>query len=169
MPRAAPTAPRPFLAVLWLHTIHLPRGALPEWYHNYSDAFGDPAGDYLGSISQMDVQVGRLRAMLQQKGIANDTMLWYTSDNGPDARGQDVQGEHVVGARDRSDRPEFAATNGLRQCKGSLYEGGTRVPGILEVRKATDPIPNESLDSQILSRSANSCGTLCSTRTEQGK
>ena len=25
---------KPFLAVLWLHTIHLPRGALPQWFHN---------------------------------------------------------------------------------------------------------------------------------------
>ena len=41
---------RPFFATLWLHTIHLPRGALPEWFHNYTDSFGDPAGDYLGSL-----------------------------------------------------------------------------------------------------------------------
>ena len=33
---------KPFVAVLWLHTIHEPRPALPEWYHNYTDAFGDP-------------------------------------------------------------------------------------------------------------------------------
>ena len=70
---------KPFFAVLWLHTIHLPRGALPEWFHNYTDRFGDPAGDYLGSISQMDVQVGRLRALLRDKGVADDTMLWYTA------------------------------------------------------------------------------------------
>ena len=125
---AAETA-KPFFAVLWLHTIHLPRGALPQWFHNYTDTFNDPAGDYLGSISQMDVQIGRLHALLQERG--DDTMLWYTADNGPDARAQVVKGEHIVSARDRSDRPEFAATNGLRQCKGSLYEGGTRVPGIL--------------------------------------
>ena len=51
------------------------------------------------------------------------------ADNGPDARDQAVSG---IAARDRSARPEFAATNGLRQCKGSLYEGGIRTPGILE-------------------------------------
>jgi arylsulfatase A-like enzyme len=120
---------KPFFAVLWLHTIHLPRGALPQWFHNYTDTFNDPAGDYLGSISQMDVQIGRLQALLRERG--DDTMLWYTADNGPDARAQVVKGEQIVSARDRSDRPELAATNGLRQCKGSLFEGGTRVPGIL--------------------------------------
>ena len=119
----------PFLAVLWLHTIHFPRGALPRYYHAYNDTFGDPAGDYLGSITQMDVQVGRLRELLRSRGIAENTMLWYTSDNGPNAESQ----PGVVGKRDRSLNPQYAATNGLRQCKASLYEGGIRVPGILEV------------------------------------
>jgi hypothetical protein len=68
--------PPPFLAVLWLHTIHMPRGAMPQFFHAYKDAFGDPAGDYLGSITQMDVQVGRLRNLLQERGLAQDTMLW---------------------------------------------------------------------------------------------
>jgi hypothetical protein len=36
--------------------------------------------DYKGSIMQMDVQIGRLRAMLQEKGVANNTMLWFSSD-----------------------------------------------------------------------------------------
>lgn len=60
--------PRPFLAVLWLHTVHEPHAALPEFYHNYTDALGDPARDYLGSITQMDVQVGRLRQLLRDLG-----------------------------------------------------------------------------------------------------
>ena len=33
-----------------------------------------------GSITQMDVQIGRLRAMLQSKGVAQNTMLWFSSD-----------------------------------------------------------------------------------------
>jgi arylsulfatase A-like enzyme len=53
------------------------KGALPEWFYNYTDTFGDPAGDYLGAISQMDVQVGRLRQLLRQTGHANNTMLWH--------------------------------------------------------------------------------------------
>ena len=129
----------PFLAVLWLHTIHMPRGALPQYFHAYKDAFGDPAGDYLGALSQMDVQLGRLRQLLQVKQLADDTMLWFSSDNGPCARSQYTSGQGARGrgilvsaARDRSPQPQYAATLGLRQCKASLYEGGIRVPGILE-------------------------------------
>jgi hypothetical protein len=43
----------PFLAVLWLHTNHMPHPAMPEWYHAYTDENAQPAGDYLGTISQM--------------------------------------------------------------------------------------------------------------------
>ena len=112
------TEESPFLAALWLHTNHVPHPALPEWFHAYNDAHDRPAGDYLGTISQMDVQIGRLREMLVAAGVADNTMLWLTADNGA----------HVGG----SDRDVNAASNGLRQCKGSLFEGGIRVAGLLE-------------------------------------
>eukprot|EP01046_Picozoa_sp_COSAG06_P018225 COSAG06_NODE_1261_length_10074_cov_21.232882_2_plen_254_part_00 len=70
----------PFLALLWLHTNHVPHPALPEFYSQYEDALD---GDYLGTLTQMDVQIGRLRAMLKSYGVANNTALWYTADNGP--------------------------------------------------------------------------------------
>eukprot|EP00041_Stephanoeca_diplocostata_P018626 m.391134 g.391134 ORF g.391134 m.391134 type:complete len:709 (+) comp21070_c0_seq4:212-2338(+) len=112
---------QPFLAMLWLHTVHEPHPSLPQFFHNYTDAFGDPAGDYLGTITQMDVQIGRLRQMLKDKGVADNTMVWYTADNGPHAA-----------QRDRNKYNALGATNGLRQCKASLYEGGIRTPGIIE-------------------------------------
>ena len=110
-----------FLALLWLHTVHEPHPALPEYYHAYTDAFGDPAGDYLGTMTQLDVQIGRIRQILNMTGIRNDTIVMYTADNGAMPTG-----------RDRSLFPALAATNGLRQCKASYYEGGIRVPGLFE-------------------------------------
>ena len=112
---------QPFLALLWFHTVHEPHPAMPEFYHAYKDVYGDPAGDYLGTITQMDVQIGRIRNIVLENGIHNNTMIWYTADNGPHSAN-----------RDRSEFPALAATNGLRQCKASYYEGGIRVPGILE-------------------------------------
>eukprot|EP00729_Bicosta_minor_P018263 gene18263-20285_t len=120
--------PSPFLAVLWLHSIHEPHPSLPQYHSSYKDTFGDLAGDYLGTISQVDVQIGRLRQMLKAMGVADNTMLWYTTDNGPNP--SPLLGAYL--ARDRSALPGLAATNGLRQCKASLYEGGIRVPGLLE-------------------------------------
>ena len=58
----------------------------------------------------MSQYLGRLRKGLRDLGVAKDTMLWFTSDNGAQA----------------------GSTGGLRGKKGSLWEGGVRVPGILE-------------------------------------
>lgn len=71
---------------------------------------------YFGSIHALDTQVGRIRAMLVQAGVSNNTMLWFTSDNGP---------EHLY-----DNAP--GSSGGLRGAKRSLYEGGIRVPGIIE-------------------------------------
>jgi hypothetical protein len=108
----------PFLAVLWLHTNHMPHPAMPEWYNAYIDANGQPAGDYLGTISQMDNQIGRLRAMLKAHSVAENTAVWFTADNGPHTNG----GGGCKGPYARSSNQ---ATNGLRQCKASLFEGKT--------------------------------------------
>ena len=118
--KANATAPGPekapaFFAALWLHTNHEPHPALPQFYHAYNDTYGNPAGDYLGTLTQMDSNFARLQAMLADRGIAENTMLVFTADNGPHEGVTDVR----------------ASTNGLRQCKASLYEGGIRVPGFI--------------------------------------
>ena len=115
---------KPWLGVLWLHTVHVPHPAMPKWFN--SVPYPAHNGDYQGTIAQMDSQIGRLRAMLQELGLANDTALFYTSDNGPHAQSLDT-GVSVGGFL-----PTGEYFNGLRQCKGSIFEGGVRVPGILE-------------------------------------
>ena len=73
---------------------------------------------YYGVITALDEQVGRLRAKLRALGIADHTVLFYTSDNGP-------EGTAVAGRTQ-------GTTQGLRGRKRSLYEGGIRVPGMVE-------------------------------------
>jgi arylsulfatase A-like enzyme len=66
-------------------------------------------------ISRLDANVGRLMRTLGQKGVAENTLLLFTSDNGP----------HGEGGND----PELNDSNGpLRGIKRDLYEGGIRVP-----------------------------------------
>jgi len=108
---------RPFVAMLWLHTNHVPHYALPEFYHAYNDSLGNPAGDYLGTITQMDSQVERYRSLLRRFGAAADTLTWFSADNGA----------HTAG---RSGG-QLSASQGLRQCKASLFDGGIRQPGFI--------------------------------------
>ena len=102
-------SPMPFLAVVWFGSPHGPHQAAAEDRALYA---GQPETDrdWLGEITGMDRAVGKLRAGLRALGIHENTILWYTSDNG-------------------GLRPE---STGGRGNKGQVYEGGLRVPGLLE-------------------------------------
>ena len=118
----------PFLAYIALSTNHVPHYALPEWYHAYNDTFGKPAGDYLGSLSQMDHSLGILRRILTKHGVENNTMVWFTTDNGPHTLKDPYSLRPEAAARSGG---QLCATNGLRQCKASVFEGGIRVPSFV--------------------------------------
>jgi len=108
---------KPFLSIIWFHTPHLPVLAGDEDRKPYSDLSEDQQ-HYYGVITALDKQVGRLRDKLKELGIAENTVLFYTSDNGP-------EGKSVTGRTQ-------GLTKGLKGRKRSLYEGGIRVPGIME-------------------------------------
>jgi len=74
---------------------------------------------YCAEIEAVDHAVGSLRTELRKLGIERNTLVWFTSDNGP--RPPTEPAEH----------PD-ASTAGLRGRKGTLWEGGLRVPTILE-------------------------------------
>ncbi len=102
----------PFLAVVWFHTPHKPIVAGPKHKAMYANLSEDKQA-YYGCITAMDEQVGRLRKELRDLGVADNTLLWFTSDNGPENKTP-------------------GTTGGFRARKRSLYEGGVRVPGLLE-------------------------------------
>ncbi len=111
--RGAVERGKPFLAVVWFHTPHLPCVAGPKYRAMYEDVSGaNPA--YHGCITAMDEQLGRLRSELRELDVAENTMLWFCSDNGPEGS---------------SSAPGSAGH--LRGRKRSLFEGGVRVPGLL--------------------------------------
>jgi arylsulfatase A-like enzyme len=101
----------PFLAVVWFGNPHWPHEAEPDLRQPYADHPKDMP-DYYGELTGIDRAMSRLRQRLRELGIADDTMLWFMSDNGGDA-------------------PE-ANNGGLRGHKGQLWEGGVRVPSIIE-------------------------------------
>eukprot|EP01046_Picozoa_sp_COSAG06_P074725 COSAG06_NODE_22996_length_706_cov_0.670511_1_plen_100_part_00 len=63
----------PFYAHLCFHSIHEPHPAMPEFYHMYEN---DP--DYLGTLTQMDTQFGRLLGLLETHKVTNNTIILYT-------------------------------------------------------------------------------------------
>lgn len=101
---------KPFLAVVWYGSPHVPLKALKKDREPYAGA-GSKA-NYFGELAGVDRSMGTLRKGLRNLGIADNTIVWFCSDNGSKEGG--------------------TSTGGLRGKKGQLWEGGIRVPGILE-------------------------------------
>ena len=79
-----------------------------------------PRAAYAAMITRLDRSVGELLDLLDELGLAEDTIVVFTSDNG--ATHSPVGGTDV---------DFFDSCGGLRGRKGSMYEGGIRVPGIV--------------------------------------
>lgn len=104
---------QPFFAVTWFPSPHDPQEELPQGVEGAATLYDDEETKkpgYFREITLLDEQVGRLRASLRELGIEENTLLFYSSDNGG----------------------LVAESSGGRERKGSIYEGGLRVPAILE-------------------------------------
>ena len=82
-----------------------------------------PRAAYAAMITRMDKEIGRLMDLVKELGLDEQTIFVFTSDNGP------LTGNHQGLAG--TDCAFFNSNGGLRNGKGSLYEGGVRVPGIV--------------------------------------
>ena len=76
-----------------------------------------PRAAYAAMVSYLDQQVGRIVGTIEELGLAEQTLIIFSSDNGPSYNGG-------------SDSRFFDSAGGLRGLKGSLFEGGLRVPMI---------------------------------------
>ncbi len=101
----------PFVAFVWFGSPHTPHEATEELQALYADQ-PENLRNYYGEITGVDRAMGMIRKKLRELGVENNTVLWFTSDNG--------------GRLDEADNA------GLRGEKGQVWEGGIRVPCVLE-------------------------------------
>jgi len=106
-------AGKPFLVVVWYSAAHRPHDASEADQRAYAD-LGGKLRRYYGELAAMDRSIGTIRRSLRDLGIDRDTLVWFCSDNG----GLSRIGPDTVG--------------GLRGGKGTIYEGGLRVPAVVE-------------------------------------
>lgn len=86
-----------------------------------------PRAGYAAMITDLDRHVGAVLATLEELGLTENTLVVFTSDNGTT---HGSSGDPVLGVGG-VDAAFFNSTNGLRGFKGSVYEGGLRVPLIV--------------------------------------
>ena len=106
-------AKQPFFAVIWYGTPHSPWRAAEADKKPFGK-LNSVSQEHYGELVAMDRSIGTLRKSLRDLEIEKHTLLWFTSDNGGLPRIQP------------------STTGCLRDFKGSMYEGGLRVPAIIE-------------------------------------
>ncbi len=133
--RKAKQNDKPFLAIVWFGSPHEPYSGLPEDLGLYDDLpqayqkktvaltsnetgrrverpLREVLRERFAEITAMDRAIGTLRKYLEKEGLRDDTLLWYCGDNGTPAEG--------------------LVASPFRGRKGQVYEGGIRVPGVIE-------------------------------------
>lgn len=127
---------KPFFLFYSFHDIHVPR--LPHERFQGQSKMG-LRGD---AIVQMDWMTGQIVNELETLGISDNTMIIFTSDNGPilndgyEDGAVEMLGEHQPGGP-------------YRGAKYSIYEAGTRVPTIVYWPSRVKPLVSSALISQV--------------------
>lgn len=111
----------PLYLYLTFNAPHTPYQATQEYLDQYKNISDPSRRAYAASITALDDQVGRVVAALEKKGMRDNTLIVFQSDNGG------TRNKMFAGEGDMS-KVIIPCDNGpYRDGKGSLYEGGTRV------------------------------------------
>ncbi|MGS2619224.1 arylsulfatase [Micromonospora sp. LZ34] len=132
---------RPFFLYLGYTTPHAPN-EIPSDAPYSDEEWPQGERNHAAQITHTDAEIGRILARLDELGLAEDTLVLVTSDNGPHEAGEAF--EHVGSTLPHD--PEFFDSNGpLRGIKFTVYEGGIRVPLIVRLpaalRASGAPVP----------------------------
>ena len=108
---------KPFFLYFALTSPHYPIVPAPEFKGK------SKAGEYGDFVVQTDWTIGRVLDALRRTGVADNTLVIFTSDNGPE-----ITGEVNPGAYDRARLYQHYSMGELRGAKRDTWEGGHRVP-----------------------------------------
>ena len=132
---------KPFFLYFAALAVHAPLQAPQAEIDAYNTIFENPEKrTYAAMMTNLDTQVGRIVETLEKKGMRENTLIFFTTDNG----GVDSNMPKAPGGKPATTPP---ASNGdLRGGKASLYEGGVRLPAIVNWPAKLKPaVVNEPL------------------------
>ncbi len=120
---------KPFFINLWVHEPHTPHYPQPEYLAQFK-ALPEADQIYAAVLAHADARIGELLAMLERLNISKNTLVMFSSDNGPENTGSPAKRL----TEDESTGPGFGTfasvgtTGGHRGRKRSLLQGGIGVP-----------------------------------------
>jgi len=124
---------RPFFVNVWLHESHLAhvptKASMEQWKQ-----LDEQKQVYAAVITDGDNAVGRVLAALKEAGVEQNTIVLFSSDNGPESTGvakEKAKLDLESGEAGYGSYYSIGSTGGLRGRKRSLFEGGVRTPFIV--------------------------------------
>ena len=118
----------PFFINVWMHEPHTPHWPKPEFMEAFKD-LDKQHQVYAAILAEADHGVGRIMAVLDELGLAGNTVLIFSSDNGPENTGANSRrnsGDNT--GQGLGTYYSVGSPGGLKGRKRSLHEGGVRVP-----------------------------------------
>jgi arylsulfatase A len=119
---------KPFFQFVCFHEPHEPIDSPADLVAQYPQVARHGEALYYSNVTNLDLAVGRLMTALDELKLAGNTLVYFSSDNGPE-----ILNQHLFAWR------SYGSAGPLRGMKWDVYEGGIRVPGIIRFPGYTKP------------------------------
>src|SRR5262249_4239965 len=104
---------QPFLLCVAYNAVHAPQQATRDYLDRFNDISDNGRRTYAAMTAALDDGIGKIVSKVEEHGLAENTLIFYLTDNGGAAN-------------------NYSDGGNLRAKKGTLYEGGIRVPFVLQ-------------------------------------
>ncbi|MFN3152299.1 sulfatase [Bremerella sp.] len=151
---------QPFFINLWVHEPHTPFHTVPKYEWRFRD-LDRPDQIYASVISHADDRIGEVLDALDRLKLADDTLVIFSSDNGPARSSRPVDPELMYDTATGAGwgiGGSKGITSGRKGYKSSLFEGGINVPFIA---RWPGKIAANSVDDQSLISAVDLLPTFC--------
>lgn len=150
---------KPFFINLWIHETHTPHYPKEKWLEKFKH-LDKQHQTYAAIVGYADDRIGDVLKTLKQCGLDENTLVVFSSDNGPEVTGPFKRKMH----KDDSTGPglgtwySVGTTAGLKGRKRSLFEGGIRVPFFV---RWPGHIPSGKVDKTTVITAVDLLPTFC--------
>lgn len=159
----AVTEEKPFFINLWLHEPHTPFHVLPKYRQMFPHLTNDGENIYAATLAYADERVGQLLDFLDENDLAKDTLVIFSSDNGPARSRTEIAIPKMT--YDPATGMGFGigaakgTTGGRKGYKASLHEGGINVPFLV---RWPGKVEAGAVDDQSFITAVDLLPTFCS-------
>ncbi len=121
---------KPFFINAWIHATHTPHYPKDKYMKQFSH-LDEQQQVYAAVIAEYDDRIGELFSALKELGIDKNTLVVFSSDNGPEITGKDKSIDDASTGPGLGTYYSVGETGGLKGQKRSLFAGGIRIPFIV--------------------------------------